>query len=61
MKIGFGMNGAQRLWRNLKLEKTASGQQVQCTILVVDHIMLRSDAYQKYQTYKVKDCALRVV
>ena len=55
MKIGFGMNGAQRLWRNVKQEKTASGQQVQFTILVVDHIMLRSDAYKKYQTYKVKD------
>ena len=50
MKIGFGMNGVQRWWRNVEKEKNASGQQAQFIILVVDHIMLRSDGiYQKYQ------------
>ena len=43
MKIGFGMNGAQRWWRNVEKEKNASGQQAQFIILVADHIMLRSD------------------
>ena len=44
MKIGFGMNGVQRWWRNVEREKNASsGQQARFIILGVDHITLRSD------------------
>ena len=55
MKIGFGMNGVQRWWRNVKKEKNASGQQARFIILVVDHITLRSDGIiPEVPNYKVR-------